>query len=141
MEQDPRFLSAAVHLAPIVLFSFDSKGTFTVSDGKGLEVLGLKPGEVVGRTIFDVYRDEPSVIESCRRALAGEEFTTVTEVKALGLFWETRFVPIRAPGGEVTAVVGVAANVTERVRHERTIQESNESLQALAARLCNIQED
>jgi len=141
MKQDPGFLSAAVHLAPIVLFSFDPKGTFSVSDGKGLEILGLKPGEVVGQSVFDVYRDEPSVVENCRRALAGEEFTAISEVRALGLFWETHFVPVRGQGGAIESVVGVAVNVTERVREERRIQASNESLQALAARLRNVQEE
>lgn len=39
-----------------VLFAFDREGVFTLSEGGGLAVLGRRPGEVVDRSIFDVYR-------------------------------------------------------------------------------------
>jgi PAS domain-containing protein len=61
-------LRAVVSNSPIVLFAIDPEGRFTLSEGRGLESLGLKPGEVVGRSAFDVYRDVPRIGENLRRA-------------------------------------------------------------------------
>ena len=37
------------------------KGIFTLSEGKGLAALGLKPGEIVGQSVYEIYRDFPDV--------------------------------------------------------------------------------
>ena len=39
-----------------VSFILDENGVFILSEGKGLELLGLKPGQVVGQSAFDVYK-------------------------------------------------------------------------------------
>jgi PAS domain S-box-containing protein len=68
-------LRSLVTNAPVVLFAIDREGVFTVEEGRGLSRLGLRPGQNVGRSVFDVYRDVPEVIDAVRRALAGESFT------------------------------------------------------------------
>src|SRR5581483_5342046 len=106
-----RMQFVAAH-APIVLFAMNRDGVFTLSEGRGLERLGLRPGEVVGKSVFDVYADVPDVCTSIRRALAGEAFTTIARVGELA--YETHYAPIFEPGGEVSGVVGVATDVTEQ---------------------------
>src|SRR4029079_16645459 len=44
-------LRAVLNSAPLLLFATDANGTFPLSEGRGLEVLGLAPGEIVGRPI------------------------------------------------------------------------------------------
>lgn len=69
-------LRAVVGHAPIVLFALDPHGTFTLSVGRGLAALHRRPDETpVGRSIFEVYRDAPTVLDHARRALTGEAFT------------------------------------------------------------------
>jgi putative two-component system response regulator len=114
-------LRAVVAHAPIVLFSINTVGIFTLSEGRGLEPLGLLPGEVVGRSVFDVYRDEPSVLENITRVLAGERFTGMTEVGEL--VYETTYIPTFDDGGRVSGMVGVATDVTERMRAVRSLVE------------------
>src|SRR5918997_407360 len=65
-------LRTVITNAPVILFALDNRGVITLSEGKGLEALGLKPNETVGQSVFDVYRDRPGFLESARRALAGE---------------------------------------------------------------------
>lgn len=60
---------------PFIVFALDAEGVFTASDGEGLAALGLEPGEVVGRSAFEVYRGEPEVLENLDRALSGESFS------------------------------------------------------------------
>ncbi len=106
-------LDAVVADAPIVLFSLDAAGVFTLSRGRGLEALGLKPGEAVGRSVFEMYRNQPHLLTDVRRALAGEVFTGTAEVS--GRIFETRYLPQHAAApGVVTGVIGVSTDVTER---------------------------
>jgi PAS domain S-box-containing protein len=73
-------LHATINGAPLVLFALDPVGLFTFSAGRGLRDLGLKPGEVVGQSVFDLYRGAPAILEHARRALSGEEFTVTVEL-------------------------------------------------------------
>lgn len=53
---DPgELLKLVVANAPIVVFALDADGIFTLSQGRGLDALGLKPGEVNGRSVFEMY--------------------------------------------------------------------------------------
>ena len=114
LKQSDQRLRMLVGNAPVVLFAIDRDGVFTHSEGKGLEALGLKPGEAVGRSIHDLYRGVPEVSANLERALAGETFTAIVEVE--GLAFEAQYGPFRGPSGEIIGVIGVATDVTERQR-------------------------
>ncbi|MEI2782839.1 MAG: hypothetical protein V9H25_16945 [Candidatus Competibacter sp.] len=58
--------------APVVLFQLDEHGIFTFSEGKGLAGIGLAPGEAVGQSVFELYRDYPEICDYARRAIGGE---------------------------------------------------------------------
>lgn len=114
-------LRAVVSNAPIVLFAVDRDGAFTISEGKGLEALGLRGGEVVGKSAFQVYREFPAIVENLRRALSGEP--VIDTVTVNGLYFETHYLPVRNSAGEVEEVIGVATDVTERMRALETLRE------------------
>ncbi len=96
--------------APLVFWATDAELRFLYSEGKGLSALGLKPGEVVGRAVADVYKDEPAIIDNHRRALAGE--TVRVSMLAAGRAYEATYIPRRDARGAVTGVIGVAIDVT-----------------------------
>jgi len=112
-------LKAAVGAAPMVLFVLDADGRFTLSEGKGLETLGLAPGEVVGSSVFDVYASAPAFVACCRRALAGESFDAIVEIGPL--VFDTCFHAQRGEGGHAEAVIGVATDITARRRGEEQL--------------------
>lgn len=70
-------LRAVVSSLPIVLWGMNRDGYVTLAEGSGLEVLDLKPRELVGRSVFELYRGAPEVITNTRRVLAGETFTAI----------------------------------------------------------------
>ncbi|MFY0527772.1 ATP-binding protein [Archangium gephyra] len=116
-EADARLHSLITH-APVVLFSLDRDGIVTLSEGHGLETLGFRPGQVVGISIFDLYRAEPALLAHVRRALSGEEFFSMVPLSS-GLMYETHWVPLRDPEGRLVGTLGLAVDVTQREREAR----------------------
>jgi len=119
-------LRSLVSHAPVVLFALDRDGAFVLSEGRGLEALGLNSGEVVGRSAFDVYADYPVICDDCRRALRGEQFRSMTRVGDTS--FEVRYSPRYDDDGEANGTIGVALDVTERLRAERALRERESQL-------------
>ena len=126
LRRSKEHLRTVISNAPIVLFALDAKGTFTLCEGRGLEAMGLKPGEAVGKSAFDVYRHAPQARMNVRRALSGEAFTSTAEMD--GLWFETYFSPVFKGYDEVAGVIGVGINVTDRRKAEDALHRSEEQL-------------
>jgi diguanylate cyclase (GGDEF)-like protein/PAS domain S-box-containing protein len=119
LHRSEAFLRTIVTNAPLVLFAVDREGIVTLSEGKGLAALGLQPGQVVGSSVFDLYRDVPQIADDVRRALAGE--TVLSQVELGELAFEAAYGPVVDDDGELAGVIGVATNVTERRNLERRL--------------------
>ena len=74
--------------------------------------------------VFDLYADNPDILENIRRVLAGQEQTWVAEVG--GLVFDTRAIPLRDEHGQVTGLIGVATDITEQKQVEQALRESEE---------------
>src|SRR2546425_205973 len=111
--------------APLVLFAFDHNGVFTMVEGKALEAVGVRPAQLVGRWVYELYADLPQALADVRRALAGETFSSTVEV--FGTVFEAWYSPVRDAAGSVAGVIGVGTDVTERRRAEEALRRSEES--------------
>lgn len=114
---------------PVVLFQVDQRGIFTLSEGHGLKALGLRPGQVVGRSVFELYAKNPTILDQMRRALAGE--AVVAQVEEGGQVFEAHYAPQRDSHGAVESVLGVAVDITERAHATREIERLLDSERAL----------
>src|SRR4029079_8264444 len=122
-------LRTVIGSASVILFATDQNGIFTLSEGEGLKSLSLKPGELVGKSVFEVYADHPKICANIRRALSGETFTTRTEV--FDLIFEVRYSPLFNEANNVLGVIGVATDVTDQRRAEGVIRENEERYREL----------
>jgi PAS domain S-box-containing protein len=101
---------------PISVFAVDRDGIITFSDGKGLELLGRKPGELVGKAVLDEYGNVPEIEQELSRALDGASGSLHVETGDRVLeVWHT---PLRNREGELVGVAGMALDVTQRERDE-----------------------
>jgi|GEM_PF-1379804 len=109
-EKDEMFKRVVQNL-PAVISITDKDGIFRMSEGKGLDALGLKPGQVVGKNVYEFYSAYPE-IESCiRQALKG---TSVHTKITLGdLIFDTLFMPVAGDNGEVAATINIAMDITQ----------------------------
>ena len=127
-DSEDRFHSV-ISNTPVVLWAIDSDGMITLSEGKGLKSLGLKQREAVGRSVFDMYRDDPKIMEDIHKALSGKVFTSI--VQAGNITYETKYQPIRNEEGTITGVSCLSIDVTERQLAEKLIQEQVQKLSEL----------
>ncbi|WP_458209991.1 PAS domain S-box protein [Haladaptatus sp. NG-SE-30] len=119
LRENEERLRTVVENVPVILFAIDDEGTFTLSEGRGLSTLDAEPGEAIGESIFDWLADYPDALSDVRRALAGETFRATHEIH--DSFFETWYQPVRDTSDEVTGVIGVSMDVTERMRHEQAL--------------------
>ena len=116
-------LRTAVDHAPIILFATDAEGRVTLSEGAGLQAMGFRAGELVGRSVFDLYRDHPAVLGYARRVLRGETITTEMEIGPVVL--ESWLAPLRDERGAVCGMIGVSTDVTERLQLQRQVTQAD----------------
>ncbi len=123
-------LRLVISSAPIIMFAFDRRGVFTFFDGRKLADTGLRPSEVVGRSLFELYPDRLDVLQSVRRALGGETFATISEFA--GLMFETHYSPLLNLEGEIDGGIGIATDITDRLQAEQRSKTQYRVARALA---------
>jgi PAS domain S-box-containing protein len=129
LRQTEARLRTVVSSASLILFALDQNGIFTLSEGEGLKALGWKSGEMVGRSVFDIYADNPEVLTNIRRALAGETFSRAVAVG--DLTFEARYSPLTDDADTVIGVIGVATDITENRKAQKALQENEERYREL----------
>lgn len=101
---------------PMIFYAIDTDWIFTLSYGQGLEKLGLKPGQVVGMSAKELYKDYPIVIQSTEKALMGQNVHS--EYKIGDLYAENFIVSQYDQSGKIIGVIGVAIDISERRQAE-----------------------
>jgi PAS domain S-box-containing protein len=124
-------LRTLVTNAPVVLFAIDREGVFTVVEGRAKSLVGFKPEQDIGRSVFEMYRDVPGVIDAAHRALGGEAFAVTVETG--DMVFEAHVSPVRDVDGTITGAVAVATDVTDRHRAEERLRIQRDLALALSA--------
>jgi PAS domain S-box-containing protein len=133
LRKNEELLRNILNNAPMTIFALDRNGIFTLSEGKQLELVGLKPGEHVGDSAFDLYGPlhfiefNGNVItgkDVIRNAMNGNTVAAFSELK--GVIFENRIAPIIDNEDNVIGLIGVATDITKRKLAEDMLHESEE---------------
>jgi len=112
---------------PVFLFMADRAAVITFIQGKGLDVLGLRPEEIRGRRICDVFTSGEQLMEGCRRALSGEQFSATASLGDAS--FEIYYSALKDRTGKVTGVVGVGLDISARIQTQRELDEYRKKLE------------
>ncbi|MBI5928060.1 MAG: GAF domain-containing protein [Chloroflexi bacterium] len=113
-QRTARQLNTVLGAVPVILFSYDQNGVFTLSEGSGLQAQGLTSGQLVGASLFEAYKDNPDFLAASERALQGEAFVATADIG--GAIYETHYAPIYDETGTLSGTIGLAIDTTERER-------------------------
>ncbi|MCA9961354.1 MAG: PAS domain-containing protein, partial [Anaerolineales bacterium] len=122
-------LHTIVSNIPLMLFAFDRQGSITLAEGKGLAILNVESVNFIGKSVFDIFHQEPIILGYVHRALHGE--TIATTINLRNFTWDVRYIPVLDAGGVLTGVIGVAADITERRRAEESLREKERQLRQI----------
>lgn len=119
-------LQAVIKNAPVSLSVTDASGHLLFVAGRGLELLGVDKGTVVGMKLAEAFPEEKRLPELMKRVLAGETVNAVLEVR--GRMVDVWMSPVRDQAEKVTAAISIATDVTERERLVRKMEETGRVL-------------
>jgi PAS domain S-box-containing protein len=111
---------AIIHNIDEIIFMIDKKGVFLLSEGTGLSVLGFKPGQVVGKSAYAIYRKYPKIISGIKKALAGKTFRDIISVDGVNgeEVFDIFYSPQLGPKDNAIACIGMAINITQQKNAE-----------------------
>ncbi|WP_437535208.1 STAS domain-containing protein [Sorangium sp. So ce726] len=113
-------LRAILDYLPITVCKYDREGVFTFHDGKGMEAAGMKPGQLLGTSVFELVANDPETLEINRQALAGK--SAYNNYDAHGTAWETWHIPVRDSSGEPDGMITLSLDGSAAKRRERELQ-------------------
>lgn len=129
IESEHRARTLIENLPGGAAFIVDRELRYTLAQGEALASAGLRPQDLLGRSIFDALPEDIAAYHEprYRAALSGESF--IDEHVISGRTFITRGTPMRNAAGHVTSVLAVSYDITERKRMEDDLRRSEELLQ------------
>jgi two-component system, cell cycle sensor histidine kinase and response regulator CckA len=109
-----------------VVFRLDREQRCVDAFGRWLEREGFDPATLIGRTTAEIVgADEAAIHEQAnRRALAGETVTYEWTLRSRNgvRHMQTTLSPLHGPYGEITGIVGVGRDISQRVEVGQELQ-------------------
>ncbi len=115
---------------PAHLWTTDTELRVTSVLGAGLERVGIDSRQYLGKTLDELGRLEPQIVDAHRRALAGEP--AGYEIGVRDRQYDVRVEPLRDAQGRVIGCLALALDITERKWGERRLAAQHEVSRALA---------
>ncbi|NRF65709.1 PAS domain-containing protein [Aquincola sp. S2] len=137
--QERRLLRTLIEALPDIVYTKDAAGRFVLCNRAALVLLGAdRERELAGKTVFDILA--PDVAAALHaddlRVLGGQKVVDreerSTDPAGVPQWHLTTKIPLRDAAGEVTGLVGISRNITERKRAQ---QESRELVERLGSTL------
>lgn len=135
-------LQAIVNSEPECVKIVNPEGILLEMNPAGLRMIGASsPDQVIGKAIMSLVHPEDlgSFVDFHRSVLSGR--SGVTEFRMMDLqgkvhWMESNSVPLRAASGEITAVLSVTREITERKQALEALAKSEERYRSLITQSC-----
>jgi PAS domain S-box-containing protein len=119
LETTQKYLYSIMNRLPIMVYALDNEGTCIFSEGKGLEIMGYYPGQMVGVNILELYKNKPATYEKLLQAINGKRSTSISTHNDIIL--ETTLIPNLTEEGKPDGCYGVSYDVTQLKKSEEML--------------------
>jgi PAS domain S-box-containing protein len=121
-----------------IIYILDPQGTLLYANQAALQCIGISSGEIVGKRQADLFPPEMAHVhvEKIGLVFATGEVLEEDELFHFGpveVWLRIHLLPLRDEAGQITSVMGVCHNITDRKRAEEALRERE-------ARLVEVQE-
>lgn len=110
-ETDPDRLATIVAHAPIILAELDTQGRYVMALGQGLPHGGLRPGDILDRSLRDAWYGHPQLLWVFDEALRGQ--VSSCSLLCAGRTCQAVMSPVIDADGQVRSVVNLIYDVSE----------------------------
>jgi PAS domain S-box-containing protein len=125
-----RLFAFVLENAPLIVLEIDGQGTVLFSDGAALASAGLRPGQLVGRSVLERYGQVPWLRALIEQAARGEAAAATGENG--GLWFSVYCAPARGADGAIDGALALAFDVTPFKERELELRASEERLRSLS---------
>ncbi len=124
-QSELRFRTIAT-AAPVILFMEDQEGLISFLEGKGLDSLGLKSDELIGRPMFRLFPNISSIKQENRNLRPGETYSSHVVVN--NMTFELCYSPVADSRGEAAGFIGVALDIAQRTRAQAELDRNRQEM-------------
>lgn len=122
-------LKSIITNVPLIIWATNKSGKITLFEGNGVSDLGLKPGENVGKSIYETYEgpDREDYRKNIDLTLAGKELHFNLQMND-GKVYENWTAPIFDESKNVVGITGVSTNITQQFKTQEELKKLNEMM-------------
>jgi PAS domain S-box-containing protein len=129
LQRSEAFLSTVLDSAPFILTFIDTEGVIRLSMGSALTHKGFPVQELVGKSVYKTYGDNPEHIRLFNSALSGTAFRQ--SITLGDMSYEVSARPYADETGKIAGVVSLALDVSELKDVEDMLREREAQLTAI----------
>ena len=139
LEEQKGFLNNVIESSPNYIYVKDNKNRFILTNRLFTDMLGFSHEEIIGKTVFDIfedkdiaqmmYDDDLAILSGKEKSIEKEEPYFDKEGKAGWVFTVKR--PLKNRHGQITNIIGISVDITERFNTEKALAENEKNYRTL----------
>jgi len=117
----------------IVFFVLDSEGKSVMSDGYGMEIVGMNEPGAIGTDVRQVLNDVPEALRHVQLVLGGQRVHA--RMSGRGHVFDVRMIPRKDKAGKPNGIFGMAVCIDDKLRQEQEAREKKELYRSVVENL------
>ncbi len=139
LENQQGLLKNVINSSPNFIYVKNLEGKFVLINKVALEMLGLSQEQVIGKTVFDIFKDKQiaqimheddiSIVSEEKGSVEREEQYLNKDGNLGWVFTVKR--PLKDKYGKIRNLIGISIDITERIEAEKVLQEREQNYKLL----------